>query len=222
MINAWCYLDPSNKPRLLSCIYGPPYRKNKCVFWDSIAKIGEFYNGAWLCIGDFNIIVDQSEKFGGRPFVCSSADPFRLFINNNEMVDLGFFGNPFTWSNNRDGVHLFKERLDRVLASPQCIHLFPYFSIQHLPTITFNHNHLLLQTTTPLCWFIFIGYILVDKNTSISKPSISGIAITGTPYFQNLPEEYCRILILIWNGLTRHESAQNISKEGKFLLKEIF
>jgi hypothetical protein len=44
-----------------------------------------------LCIGDFNMIVDQSEKFGGRPFACSSAYPFRLFINNNEMVDLGFF-----------------------------------------------------------------------------------------------------------------------------------
>jgi hypothetical protein len=29
-----------------------------------------------------------------------------------------------------------------------------------------------------VCWFIFIGYILVDKNASIS-----GTAITGTPYF---------------------------------------
>jgi hypothetical protein len=96
------------------------------------------------------MIVDQSEKFGGRPYACLSADPFRLFINNNGMVDLGFSGNPFTWSNNRDGVHLIKERLDRGLASSQWIHLFSSFSVQHLPAITSDHNALLLQTTTPL------------------------------------------------------------------------
>jgi hypothetical protein len=46
MINAWCYSDPPDKPWLLSCIYGPTYRENKCDFWDSISKIGEYYNGA--------------------------------------------------------------------------------------------------------------------------------------------------------------------------------
>jgi hypothetical protein len=46
MINAWCYSDPLDKPWLLSCIYGPMYRENKCDFWDSISKIGEYYNGA--------------------------------------------------------------------------------------------------------------------------------------------------------------------------------
>jgi hypothetical protein len=39
-----------------------------------------------------------------------------------------------------------------------------------------------------LCWFILIDYILVDKNASISKTSISrtfmsGASIIGTPYF---------------------------------------
>jgi len=68
-----------------------------------------------------------------------------------------------------------------------------------------------------VCWFIFIGYILVDKNASIS-----GIAIIWIPYFQNLPEEYCRILIPNMKLTNQDfEYAQNISKEGKFLLKKI-
>jgi len=103
-INAWCYLDPPNKPWIMSCIYGPPYRKNKSNFWDSLLTIGENHSLAWLCIGDFNMIIDQSENIGGRPFACSSSDPFRLFMNNNGIVDLRFSGNPFTWSNNRDDV----------------------------------------------------------------------------------------------------------------------
>lgn len=71
------------------------------------------------------MIIDQSEKSGGRPFAFSSFDSFRLFINNNGMVDLGFSDNPFTWSNNIDGVHLIKKRLDKGLATTQWIHLFP-------------------------------------------------------------------------------------------------
>jgi len=46
------------------------------------------------------------------------------------------------------------------------------------------------MTKIGVCWIIFIGYILVDKNASIL-----GIAIIGISYFQNLPDEYCRILI---------------------------
>jgi hypothetical protein len=45
------------------------------------------------------MIIDQFKKIGGHPFACSTSDPFRLFMNNNGMVDFGFFGNPFTWSN---------------------------------------------------------------------------------------------------------------------------
>jgi hypothetical protein len=62
IINALCYSDPPDKPWMLSCIYGPPYRKNKSTFWESLSTIGENHNGAWLCIGDFNMIIDQSEK----------------------------------------------------------------------------------------------------------------------------------------------------------------
>jgi hypothetical protein len=34
------------------------------------------------------------------------------------MIDVGFAGNPFTWSNNIIGLKNIKERLDRGLASP--------------------------------------------------------------------------------------------------------
>jgi len=147
--NAWCYSNPPNKPWILSCIYRPPYSKNKSNFWDSLSTIGENHSGAWLCIRDFNMIIDQFEKIGGRLFACSSSDPFRLFMNNNGMVYLGFSSNPFTWYNNRDDVHLIKERLDRGLASTQWIHLFLSFSIQHLSAITSNHNPLFLDIVTP-------------------------------------------------------------------------
>jgi hypothetical protein len=33
------------------------------------------------------------------------------------MIDLGFGGNPFTWSNHKQGYSLIKERLDRSIAN---------------------------------------------------------------------------------------------------------
>jgi endonuclease/exonuclease/phosphatase family metal-dependent hydrolase len=124
----------------------PLTRKDKLAFWDSMCSVGNSYIGPWLCIGDFNMILDQSEKTGGRPYACSSTDPFHNFINGFGLIDLGFSGNPFTWSNHRDGDNLIKERLDRGLASPNGFTSFPSYSIRHLPAHTSDHNPLLLST----------------------------------------------------------------------------
>jgi hypothetical protein len=135
-ISAWCYSDPSNSPWILSCLYGPPEKKNKLAFWDSLTAAGENFVCPWLYIGDFNHVLDQSEKLGGNPVASSSHCPFKHFIDHHGLVDLGFVGNPFTWCNNRKGIDSIKERLDRGLASIDWIHLHLEFSLLHLLTTT--------------------------------------------------------------------------------------
>jgi hypothetical protein len=41
-------------------------------FWDTFASIGEGFEVTLLCIGDFNSILNQYEKIGGRLVVSSS------------------------------------------------------------------------------------------------------------------------------------------------------
>lgn len=49
-------------------VYCPaPYSK-KQSFWDQLMKITETYPEPSLAIGDFNSILTQSEKQGGKPF----------------------------------------------------------------------------------------------------------------------------------------------------------
>jgi hypothetical protein len=124
-ISAWYYSDPPNSPWILSCIYGPSETINKQAFWDSLTAVGEDFASPWLCIGDFNFVLDQFEKLGGRPVASSSHCPFKHFIDHLGLVDLGFVGNPFTWCNNRQGFDTIKERLDRSLASSNWVHLHP-------------------------------------------------------------------------------------------------
>jgi hypothetical protein len=90
ILSAWCYSDPPNNPWLLSCIYGPPVYKNKSMFWDSLLDVGKDYYGPWLCIDDFNMILSQSDKYGDRPYACSSNDAFHSSLDLFGMIDLGF------------------------------------------------------------------------------------------------------------------------------------
>jgi hypothetical protein len=101
-ISAWCYSDtPPHSPWILSCVYGSPNKRDRRAFWDTFASIGEGFEASWLCIGDFNSVLDQTEKIGGRPVYSSSHYPFRSFIDHFGIIDVGFVGNPFTWVNNK-------------------------------------------------------------------------------------------------------------------------
>jgi hypothetical protein len=71
------------------------------------------------------------------------------FMSTLGMVDLGFSGNPFTWSNHRQGSGLIKERLGRCIANSQWIHFFPSYFATHLPGFSSDHNPLLLNFSTP-------------------------------------------------------------------------
>jgi hypothetical protein len=100
-ISAWCYSDPPHSPWIISCVYGPPARSDKQAFWDWFTSIGTTFDAPWLCIGDFNSVLSQSDKLGGRPVNNSSTRYFRSSVDQLGMIDLGFAGNPFTWCNNR-------------------------------------------------------------------------------------------------------------------------
>jgi exonuclease III len=148
-ISAWCYSDPIHSPWILSCIYGPPDRKEKPAFWDSFTTVSDNFVSPWMCIGDLNFVLDQSEKQGGSLVASSSSCPFKKFIDHFGLVDLGFAGNPFTWCNQRQGHATIKERLDRGLASLSWIHLHTEYSILHLPATNSDHHPILLNTTQP-------------------------------------------------------------------------
>ena len=121
-------------------MYNPPNRRDKVIFWNSFASVGENFGGPWLCIGDLNHVLVQSEKIGGRPVESSSNCPFKIFIDLLGMVDLGFSGNPFTWCNNKSGLAFIKEILDKGLASHHWVHLHPEFSLIHIPAFSLDHN----------------------------------------------------------------------------------
>ena len=146
LINSLVLSDPVNEPWLLSLVYGPPIYSEKCQFWDSISKMGEVFNGAWLCMGDFNQVWSQAEKLGGRLIADSSSGGPRSVIEENWFIDMMFSGNPFTWSNKREGLANIKERLDRAFANNRRRFLFPRATVYHFLASTLDHSPIILFT----------------------------------------------------------------------------
>lgn len=128
-------------------VYGPTNPLVKPYFWDELNRLGESIDGPWCVAGDFNAIVDQKEKIGGRPFASGSRCRFRHFIDDQGLMDLSFSRNPFTWSNRRVGKDNIQERLDRGLGNSHWCTLFPQASVRHLPAIGSDHKPICMHTS---------------------------------------------------------------------------
>ncbi|XP_070057887.1 uncharacterized protein [Nicotiana tomentosiformis] len=99
----------------------------------------------WLVGGDFNIIWDKEEKFGGLPVSLNEIDDFRHCINTCNLVDLGFKGSIFTWWNGRAEEDCIFKRLDRCLTNVEFQQIFPGIEVSHLSKIGSDHSPLQLK-----------------------------------------------------------------------------
>lgn len=61
-------------------------------------------------------------------------------IDKKGLIDLQFSGNPFTWSNKREGFANIKERLDRAFANERWRLIFPRAAVHNLLASTSDHS----------------------------------------------------------------------------------
>ncbi|BFG35168.1 hypothetical protein CerSpe_214420 [Prunus speciosa] len=107
----------------ISWIYGTPYNEEKGDFWRWLSNCLQPGLLPWMCIGDFNEIIWEFEKKGGRAFNPKSRRYLQDFKNQKYLMDMGFQGQAYTWRGRRAEGVLIQERLDRGLinySSPEC------------------------------------------------------------------------------------------------------
>ena len=127
--------------------YGPPYHRKRIKAWTNLHALLQSITGPWLCFGDFNSILDDNEKEGGRSGSSSSATNFlRNLMFDLGAVDLGFSGAKFTWCNKRWGSGCIKERLDRGITNSLWRLAFPRAGVFHLGAVNSDHCPILIDT----------------------------------------------------------------------------
>lgn len=98
-------------------IYGHSETAQKVHTWSLLRQLSSLFKLPWLCNGDFNEILDQKEKSGGLPKDPFLMMDFRDVLKECGLVDMGWRGYSFTWSNKRFGFQFIEERLDRLLCN---------------------------------------------------------------------------------------------------------
>jgi len=144
-ISATISLASSNFSWTFTGFYGNPDTKLQEESWRLISHLGFLSRPAWLCIGDFNEIVDQSEKVGGAVRREIQLDRFRITLLDCNLGDLGYYGTRYTWSNKRDAGEFIKERFDRTVATTSWSLQFLNASVEVLPVCNSDHKTLWLK-----------------------------------------------------------------------------
>lgn len=79
-------------------VYGDSSHAMNSDIWQQITKIVQEV-GPICVLGDFNVITSIEEKLGGDPILNVNSHNFRHFLFDAQLLDLGFKGPAFTWTN---------------------------------------------------------------------------------------------------------------------------
>lgn len=93
-----------NRLWMLYVIYASLYPLIREQLWNYIARFGNLVHIMWVIVGDCNQPMEGEDKIGGQPINSFRATQLRVVLDACCMMDLGFQGPKFTWTNGRHGV----------------------------------------------------------------------------------------------------------------------
>ncbi|KAK9984473.1 hypothetical protein SO802_033998 [Lithocarpus litseifolius] len=186
--------------------YGNPDTAKRPESWAKLKYLKGTSTLPWLTIGDFNEITGASEKEGGSDRPRQQMTNFIETINACGLHDLGYNGPKFTWNYERaDGVRI-RERLDRALATPEWLSLFPLAKLYHLSSTVSDYAPLVLRmtqkprSTIQKKPFRFESMWLKDQRCEqvVTDAWEKGLASAEGNVLQNCLEQ-CRSSLDAWN-----------------------
>ena len=88
----------------------------------------------------------EGDKYGGRSISSSRFLLFKECLDYCSMVDMGFVGPRFTWTNKRNLSALVQERIGRFFTNPSWYALHSDTRVTHLTRCVSDHCSILLET----------------------------------------------------------------------------
>ncbi|WOL13587.1 hypothetical protein Cni_G22357 [Canna indica] len=113
------------------------YARIRSCLWKMLGEL-KITDIPWIVLGDMNVITDANEKRGGRAFHVSRAvedqfvEEFTEFTNEAKLINVGYKGAKFTWTNNRKGQEKVMTRLDKVLFNSEWFDWDMEINVEHL------------------------------------------------------------------------------------------
>ncbi|KAF7844298.1 Non-LTR retroelement reverse transcriptase [Senna tora] len=108
--------------------------------WEELRSISRGIVGSWMIGGDFNAYLSSDEKVGGKGFNWKSMESFNSWVEDCDLIGLGYNGVKFTWE--RGGL---KERIHRIFANLEWSQNFQSAAVYHLFCRKSDHRPVFLK-----------------------------------------------------------------------------
>lgn len=82
-------------------LYGCPECQRRRESWHILRSLAAISQLPWCIIGDFNNIMYDHEKKGGRKRDNMLLEGFKEAVQDSRLIDLGSVDNEFTWEKSR-------------------------------------------------------------------------------------------------------------------------
>ncbi|KAH1032635.1 hypothetical protein J1N35_044809 [Gossypium stocksii] len=125
--------------------YGAPDVRDRVGSWNLLRNLSHNFSEAWVVIGDFNEILSNQEKYGGRPREEKQTEAFSDTLDYCGLTDLGYQGRWYTWERGNFESTNIRERLHREVANLQWYKSFSNYKLVHLPNSTSDHCPIFLD-----------------------------------------------------------------------------
>ncbi|KAI0524489.1 hypothetical protein KFK09_003860 [Dendrobium nobile] len=130
---------------IVSTVYGNKNHVLRRRLWEEMER--NFDKKIPVIVGgDFNCILSQEDKRGGKKFSFSQGpQDMSAIMNRNDFHNVGMVGPKFTWCNNKNGSARILEKLDRCLLNAKALQEIQNTMVRYLPRIASDHCPLILK-----------------------------------------------------------------------------
>lgn len=157
---------------LLTVVYASPNYQIREKLWQHIIELEYVINFPWVVIGDVNQPLETKDKRGGRPINMKLAEKLRQTIYSCNLIDVGFQGPQFTWSNGQEGKSRIRERIDRAWCNTSWNQTHERTELKHQTRVASDHHPLLLTEASQGHKKSFRGFSFLESwfhNPDFSK-----------------------------------------------------
>ncbi|KAF8401226.1 hypothetical protein HHK36_012155 [Tetracentron sinense] len=128
----------------VSFIYGPIEYRRRYHLWNQLAHEGERIQVPWLLTGDFNDILTNDEKEGGKVREQYKMQSFQQMVSQARLIEIEAKGPAFTWCNHRQSGQFIQARLDRAMGNPEWCRMLPDALVFNLDDIGSDHRPVIM------------------------------------------------------------------------------
>ena len=129
----------------LTGFYGNLKTSKRKESWLLLKRLSSPNSLTWVCLGDFNELMNESEKEGGKARPLKQMENFCEVINACNLHVLGYTGQDFTWCRRLGNRGWVRERLDTALVLTSWAARFPQMQLHHKPDSLSDHCILVLK-----------------------------------------------------------------------------